>query len=144
MKRFVGVFIALVVLVAFSGACSDKGGGWSDPLVDELADYDEIELTTFNIAGNIGCQRCLEKDIDITGVKIEVIPMDDPSRELGIYMFDGLGPFSIPNVRYKTGVGLTLYCRLYTGGLDNIGYSTDVGLTVPEDDGATVAVTVEF
>ena len=60
------------------------------------------------------------------------------------YPFDGLGPFTIPNVRYKTGVQLTLYCRLYTGGLDSAGYSTDVGLTVPDEDGDVVAVTVGF
>lgn len=143
MNRMLYAGLAAVAVIAFSGACCDKSG-WNDPLVDELADYDEIELATFTIAGNAACPKCIEKDLDVTGMKIEVIPMDDPSREIGIYMFDGLGPFTIPNVRYKVGVQLTLYCRLYTGGLDSAGYSTDVGLTVPENDGDVVAVTVGF
>ncbi len=144
MKRILYACLAAVALVAFSGACSGRSSDWNQPLYDELLDYDEVELATFTITGNAECPKCLEKDIDVTGMKIEVIPADDPSKEIGIYMFDGLGPFTIPDLRYEVGVKLTLYCRLYTGGFDSAGYSTDVGLTVPENDGDVVAVTVEF
>ncbi len=141
-SRLAYAALAVAALIAAGWGCSDRGR-WTDELVDELATYEQIELVTFNIAGTIICDRCTAGEIDVMAVKVEVIPQDDPLKELAIKMFDNVGPFTIPNLRYKKGVRLTIHCGIYTG-LDTASYSKSAEVTVPDEDGDTVAVSVTF
>jgi len=134
---------ACAVMWIFSGACSDRHGSSSDPLTDELVQYEEIPLVTFNIVGTTICAPCDTSTKPIVGVAIQVVPKDNPLTELALSMFDNVGPFTISNLRYKKGATLTLHAHLYTTSSD-IGYTKDAEVVVPAGDGETAAVTINF
>ena len=74
---------------------------------------------------------------------VEVTPKSDPTRMLGAKMFDGPGPFTVPNIRWQSGVALKLTAMIFTG-VDKVLYTKYVEVTVPDEDGETVAVSVNF
>jgi hypothetical protein len=135
----------LVVFVFFAASCERRGAYWGDRLYDELVGYGHVEQINFNIAGNIVCPRCDEGEINVVGVHVEVVPQDSPMDVLALRMFDGVGPFTISNLRYKPGVTLSLECHIYTSvDPDGIGYTKKAEVNVPDDDGDTATVTINF
>ena len=142
MRVMCGVAASAAVWL-FSGACSDRHGGSYDPLTNELLHYQEIPLVNFDIVGTTICAPCDKSTEPIVGVAIQVIPKDEPLTELALSMLDNVGPFTIPNLRYKKGATLTLHAHVYTSTTD-IGYTKDAEVVVPAGDGDTVAVTINF
>jgi len=141
MKR-----LTLISVLFFMAAACDGSRVWSDRLTDELLDYPEISVVDFNVAGNIVCPKCIEGEVDVVGVRVEVMPKDDPLHDaLAVRMLDGVGPFTISNLRYKEGAGLRIICHIYTSvSFDDAGMTKEASVNVPDSDGETVAVTINF
>lgn len=143
MKRLIPALVAGILLIAVTWGCSSGKSSWGDKFYDEILNYEEQNVVTFNIAGTTICARCEESDDPVTGVMIEVTLKNDPTRMLGAKMFDGTGLFIVPNMRWQSGVALKLTAMIFSG-VDKVLYTEHVDVTVPDEDGETVAVTINF
>lgn len=141
MRRCVSALFAVVFIVVFSWGCSGKTKGAN--LYDDLLTYDEQTVATFNITGTLNCDRCEDEDLPVAGIMIEVIPKADPTNILAAKMFDGTGPFTVPNIRWKSGEELTLTAMVFTG-VDEVQFTETKNITVPDEDGDNVAVVINF
>jgi hypothetical protein len=140
MKKFLFSCCSLALLAALAFGCSSGRKGH----LDELLSYEEIPLVDFNLSGVISCQKCLDDDLSISGVLIEVTPKDDPLSMLAVKTFDGLGSFYIPDLRFEPGKMLLLYCYILGGEDGDYLRSEKVEVDVPDEDGGTAAVTINF
>ena len=143
MKRYMSACVALLMLAAVAWGCSGGGSKWGDRFHDEMLNYEEQDVVTFNIAGTSTCARCETDNLSVAGVMVEVTPKNDPTKMLGAKMFDGTGPFTIPNIRWQSGVTLKLTAMIFAD-VDNVLYTKYVEVIVPDEDGETVAVSVNF
>jgi hypothetical protein len=143
MKRFSFALIAVLFLVVFSWGCSSKKTGWGNELYDDLLDYEDTKVATFNITGTFNCERCDDEELPVAGIMVEVIPKADPTNILAAKMFDGTGPFTVPNIRWKSGEELTITAMVFTE-VDKAQFTETKNITVPEEDGSNVAVTINF
>ncbi len=128
---------AMLLLATVS--CSGKTPYYNTS--DAFTRYPEAELSTFSIFGTAACNSCRGKDI--TALQVEVVPADDPTKSLTMDVFDGLGSFSFSDIRYGKGAKLTVYGKLIFGN-GNTGIETDAGIEVPDSDGDTVSVVLNF
>lgn len=146
MKKFLFSCCSLALLAALAFGCSSgrKGGYWGDQHTTELLNYEEIPQIDFNLSGVVNCPKCLEDNLSIAGVLIEVTPKDDPLHMLTVKTFDGLGPFHISGLRFGPGKVLTLYCYLLGGDEGEYLRSEKIDVEVPDGDGETAAVTINF
>ena len=150
MKRLMFTMVVVVVVVVagalFLSAACNGGGKWNNQLYNELLDYPEIKLVSFTVVGNVVCQQCLDGDIDVVAMRVEVLPKDNPlAQPLAVRMIDGASPFTISNLRYKPGAPLDVLFHLYTStSLEDPGIGKTTEISVPGDDGETVAVTINF
>lgn len=143
VKRYILAFVALATLVAVAWGCSGSRGTWGDRFHDEMLNYEEQDVVNFNISGTTTCARCETDNLSVAGVMIEVTPKNDPTKMLGAKMFDGVGPFTIPNIRWQSGTTLHLTAMIFAD-VDNVLYTEEQDVVVPDGDGKTVAVSVNF
>jgi len=143
MKRCVLTACIILLAASLSWGCSSKKAGWGNELYDELLDYPETELSTFNITGTFNCERCEDEDLPVAGIMVEVTPRTDPTNMLAAKMFDGTGPFTVPNIRWKSGDELTITAMVFTE-VDKVQFTETKNITVPGEDGSNVAVTINF
>jgi len=132
---------ALAALILLSTGLSCNGKSQYVNLPDALVRYPETELSTFSIAGSAHCDWCAPSQV--TALQVEVVPVDDPMKTLDWSIFDGLGPFSFTDLRYKKDAKLTLYGKLLFGA-GNTGATSATEITVPQNDGETVSCVINF
>jgi hypothetical protein len=132
-------FFLLLILAAATLSCGVKTT--NTDITDDLLQYKETELSTFSISGTAACSWC--KSSDVTAMQVEVVPADDPTVSLAMNVFDGLGSFYFSDLRYKKGVKITLYGKVYFG-TGNTGAEASTDITVPQKDGDTVSCVMNF
>ncbi|MBI4212548.1 MAG: hypothetical protein HY540_07925 [Deltaproteobacteria bacterium] len=137
--------LLLFVLTLFS--CTDEPARriTGDALRDELLNVREIKIVNFSISGQAACERCLRENIPITGLQIEVYASNDPMTTLASGIFNGLGPFSISNMKAAKDAELEINAMLYRGSIDaSSAWLASAKIKVPEDDGEVVTVVLNF
>ncbi len=135
--------LSLLTAVLFLAACS--GGERKNTLDGTMWDATDLEAITVSLAGEAKCPRCLEDEIPITGLQVEVIHQNDPMHMTALRTYDGLGPFSISNIQVVPNATLevmgTLYRQTSTGTSPIRGYAA---VEVPNDDGQVIPFTLTF
>lgn len=137
----------LVVPYAIVNGCSGDGNrSTGDPLTDRLLNASDADFATFSLTGNAACARCVEQGLLVGAIEIEIIPEADPTNIIAMDVLDGLGPFSFKTLRYQKGAILRVSGALYTGtGLSQSpNFRGTTTVTVPENDDASVAFTINF
>jgi hypothetical protein len=120
-------------------SCNGKSVATSVP--DALLRYPEVDLVNFSISGTAVCSWC--KPSEVTALQVEVVPSEDPMTTLSMNVFDGVGPFSFSDLRYKKDAKLTLYGKIYFGA-GNTETNATVEVSVPDKDGQTVSCVINF
>ena len=143
MKRNTSALFAVLLLAAVAWGCSGNDSKWGDRCHDEMLTYEDQPVATFSITGTLNCERCVDGDLPIAGIMIEVIPKGDPTNMLAAKMFDGTGPFTVPNIRWKSGTELTITAMVFAA-VDKIEFTEHETVIVPDEDGDTVSVTINF
>lgn len=126
-------------------ACDDKQrSNTGDPLLDSFLNVPEIELVNFSLQGTATCRSCT--DDGAAGMTIDVVPASDPTTTIASGVFMGMGSFSFTGLRYRKGVELNVYGTLYVAGEagGNVPVQAETTVTVPTDDNAIVAFTINF
>jgi hypothetical protein len=143
MGKCASVFFTTLLLVTLAWGCSDNKSKWGDEFYDEMLNYEEQKVATFNITGTLNCERCVDGDLPVAGIMVEVIPKADPTNILAAKMFDGTGPFTVSNIRWKSGDELTITAMVFTE-VDKVQFTEHETVIVPDEDGDSVAVTINF
>ena len=143
MKRQTSALVAVLLLAAVAWGCSDSKSTWGDRFHDEMLTYEEQKVVTFSITGNLNCDRCEDEELSVAGIMVEVIPKADPTNILAAKMYDGTGPFTVSNIRWQSGSELTITAMVFTS-VDKIQFTEYENVIVPDEDGASVAVTINF
>lgn len=139
------VTLGLAGILLWSAACSGRSTT-GDPMLDELLSVPEDDIVTFSLAGTAACRRCLEDEIPIAALMIEVAPVGDSTSTLAMEAFEGLGPFSFSGLRYGKGMELEVRGTLYTEGSPDEASAmrSSVVVDVPDSEGATAAFIINF
>lgn len=135
------VFSASWLLLSGIYSCNGKSGYYDT--TDALTRYPEINVVDFSISGTAACSWCSSDDVDITGLQVEVVPDDDVTEMLATNVFPSWGSFSFSNLRYRSGVTLTVYGRLYHG-FAEAHWDASTTVTVPDEDGKVISCVLNF
>lgn len=137
------ITLIFVAVTLFWGATACNGKSKYYDVTDALTDYSEVEVVDFSIAGTAVCKWCKEKGIDVTGLQIEVVPDNDVTNTLALKIYSGPGPFSFADLRYRSGITLTIYGRLHHG-FSDAAVDTWVKVSVPDEDDEVVSCVLNF
>lgn len=143
MKKY---FPRLFVLFAgaflwWSIGCS--GSATAPTLEGNLLDYQELELVNFSVSGEAVCAACSAGDF--VGLQLDLYLKADPTRDLAVEMFDGLGHFKISNLRTHKDATVVAQGRLYwNDSVDTPPLIARAEFKTPGSDGETVTFTLEF
>lgn len=141
MKR--NYFVLFVVMLAAVSACS---GDKNITLEQKLLDDSQVEYVTFSIAGNATCGECSDDEIPIDAMQIELYPKQGALDSLSMKIYDGLGAFSMQNIKGVKGQILQIQGKLLREGTN--GYVTAyygyAEIVVPGEDGEVVGVSLKF
>ncbi len=133
---------AIGALLLWSFGCS--GDVHAPTLEGNLLDYEEIELATFSVLGNAVCSSCGPSD-NFVGMQATLYLKSDPAMDLAVQMFDGLGSFEIKNLRTQKGAAIMMRGNLFWGdSVDTAPLTARAEFNAPDNDGGTVAVTLDF
>lgn len=130
------------VLLLWSLGCS---GRVHDPRLEgALLDYEDVELATYSVSGNAVCSTCGPSD-NFVGLQVSLYVKSDPTDDLAVETFDGLGHFEIKNLRTQTGAVIVMQGNLFRDdSVDAAPVTARTEFTAPDSDGDTVAVTLDF
>lgn len=134
-------FSASLLLPSGIYSCNGKKGYYDT--TDALTRYPEINVVDFSISGTAACSWCSSEDVNITGLQVEVVPDDDVTVMLAMNVFASWGSFSFSNLRYRSGVTLTVYGRLYHGFAD-AHWDTSTTITVPDENDKVISCILNF
>jgi hypothetical protein len=142
MKRTLLQISSILILLMTFTACDGDKDFYYDA-TDALTGYPEMELVTFSIAGNAVCSNCQSRDMNILALLVDVTPKSDPTQNLALMTFEGLGPFAFADLKAEPGSTVILYGRLYYGSGDSA-LNASVEIQVPEEEGQTVSCILKF
>lgn len=134
MKR---ILIIPAVALAFFGACS--GGAVKPTLEENLLDYPEVEMVTFDISGTMACSDC--PDEEPIGVEVEARLANDPLHSMGVRLYDGMGPFHFSELRGPAEEAVEVLGTLRYSGFSR---RATANANIPGDDGGAIGVTLNF
>lgn len=128
-------------LAACSGESPKKYG-----LEGNLLDYNEVNPVTFTLSGNAYCRKCAEEEIPIQGMQIELYGQGNHLDRLGLQIFDGLGHFSLQNIRARAGQIIEVEGQLYRESVKgtSTSYRAYGEIVAPNDDGGIVTISLQF
>jgi len=134
--------LVLSALLWWSMGCSGKVHDGT--LEGNLLDYDKAEPVSFVVSGDATCSTCGPAE-NFVGMQVEIYLKSDPTQDLAIKMFDGLGHFEVQNLRTYKGAPTVIEGRLYwNDSINTPPLTARAEFTVPDNDGDTVSVTLDF
>lgn len=142
-KIFLFCMVSLVASALYWGsACSDGG---PTNFYDTVMSAANIEPVSFNIEGQAICQKCKDNDVDVAGFVVEIVATEHPLKVIRTDYIVGLGQFSVKNLSVPKGTELKLYGTLYIGDANEPStYTANKIFAAPDDDGASISVTLNF
>jgi hypothetical protein len=142
-QRVIVMAVSLVLGWGLATGCSGSGA-YRPSLEANLLTYPEADLVSFTLSGTATCPTCTGQE-PVIGLQVELLFQGDPLHTVALETFDGLGPFSIGNLRGPKGMKLDVTGRLY---LDNVSESAALQATavatIPNDDDDVVSVVLNF
>lgn len=133
------------LLFAFAFACS--GDGKKAGLEANLLNYNEVEMVTFTISGNAVCSKCEQDEIPIDMMELQAYQKGNPTDQLALKVYGGLGPFTLQNIRAASGATVEIDGKLYRQGKSGKYITAYYGygeIAVPDEDDTTVSLTLKF
>jgi hypothetical protein len=138
------VAMAAAVAIAWSAFGCSSGKNLEPTLEGNLLRYNEADLVTFSVAGTANCSGC-DKEDRFVGLMVEIWLKDDPTHDLAVGTFDGLGPFNFDGIRTYKGAAAAVKGKLYpVGDLDAPPLEASAEFEVPGEDGKAVAFQLNF
>lgn len=139
-NRILLLFLLLPFLFALS---CDGNGQQYENTTEALTRYSEIPMVDFSISGTANCATCRSSNLEVKTLQIEVVAKESPTTVLASETFDGLGSFSISNLRYRANLELTVYGTLIVGS-SPIEMDSSIDIMVPENNGGVVSCILNF
>ncbi len=138
------LLIGVIGLLFWSAWGCSGGKPLHTTLEGNLLQYDETDMVTFNLSGEAKCDECGGDDVFV-GLFVELYPKNDPTHNLSVGTFSGLGHFSFPNLRAVADSVIQIYGTLYIEGEpDSSALRAQAEFKVPNDDGETASVILHF
>lgn len=136
------VFIVCALCLTFLNCSGERRSG---AMEDGLIDYDTSDIVTYSVSGVASCPACAQNGISIIGLDVEIASKDNLANPTGPWVFGGLGPFSIRNIKGIAGEKMVVSgILLMESSSGTASMSGRAEYTVPDDEGDTISVTLNF
>ena len=147
MRKYIFRIAMLILAVGCYWSFSCSGGdARKSTLEGNLLDYDEVNVVRFDIKGNATCQKCLDDEIPIAAMRLEIYPEGGPLDRMELKIYDNLGDFEFKEVAGYEGQTLKLDGLLWRD--SDSGWITAAygyaKFTVPDSDGDIVNIDLIF
>ena len=139
MRTTIGYFVVIMAVVLVAG-CS--GNARKSSLEEGFLDYNEVEMVSFSLSGNVKCTDCTTDEDDILGIEIEVRLANDPTHTMAIQLEDSLGFFQMDGLRAPAGSEIEVRALMRTSSSRTARIATET--THTPDDGGVAIITLDF